>query len=171
VKFSEAERLILINQYQILSMLTTDSHEKEYYDLGREALEEGYEQLYDEFLPSVAAPLSSDVFHLVFDILDVYRTIHYYVINNPDDVEVTANPGSTFAGFDGNEETEYLALTRFVVNKMGRYDEQASLGSDDFNSHRPMVEKYQHMIEAWKSLGGYSAKLTKEQVLLLLATK
>ena len=166
MELSDAERLILINQYRILAIL--DPKEKDYYEQGCEAMEEGYSQLYEEFLPHLEKPLLDEAYHLVWDILDVYRSIDLYKRSHPDDTEVATHRHATFVGFDGNNETEYLALTRFIIKDMGRYDEQASLGADDFNSHWPMIQQYQDMVEIWKSYGGPAAKLSKEQVMLVL---
>jgi uncharacterized protein len=43
-----------------------------------------------------------------------------------------------FQGFDGNHETEYLSITRFIVDKLERY--QIFKGRD-FNSHSPMISR------------------------------
>lgn len=54
-----------------------------------------------------------------------------------------------FFGFDGNNESEYMSIARFMVEKMGRFE---SFKGRDFNSHAPVVERYRVMTAAFEPM-------------------
>lgn len=60
-----------------------------------------------------------------------------------------------FAGFDGNNEAEYLGIANFLVTDMGRF---AQFKGRDLNSHFPAMDGYRRMLAIWKptraGLGG-----------------
>jgi hypothetical protein len=47
-----------------------------------------------------------------------------------------------FLGFDGNYETEYVSIARFLVEKLDNF---SKFKGREFNSHTPMVERYKRM--------------------------
>jgi uncharacterized protein YfbU (UPF0304 family) len=54
-----------------------------------------------------------------------------------------------FVGFDGNNEIEYLSIARFLVEKLGRFQE---FKGRDFNSHTRLVERYQKMTDLFEPI-------------------
>jgi len=54
-----------------------------------------------------------------------------------------------FRGFDGNHETEYLGVARFIVNYLERFEEFAGR---DLNSHHSVVPRYRKMLEAFRPI-------------------
>ena len=54
-----------------------------------------------------------------------------------------------FSGFDGNYESEYMGIARFLVEKMGRFE---SFNGRSFNSHIPMVGRYSAMTTAFEPM-------------------
>jgi uncharacterized protein YfbU (UPF0304 family) len=137
-------------------------HDKEFWDRAIEVLENGYTELYDEYLPHLEEPLPAGVYQFVRDILNTYHAIDAYKANHPEDKDVA----STFPRFSGNYESEYLALAIFFA-KTQRWD---YLMKDPtlLDSHGPMVPRYEKMIAMWKSYGGQGQTLSREQVLALL---
>jgi len=73
-----------------------------------------------------------------------------------------------FSGYDGNYETEYMSIARFLVEKMGRFE---SFKGRDFNSHYPVVERSRRMTAEFEpmrvSLVGQN-RLSVDQVVKLL---
>ena len=54
-----------------------------------------------------------------------------------------------FFGFDGNYESEYMSIARFLVEKMGRFE---TFKGRDFNSHVPVVDRYRVMTAAFEPM-------------------
>lgn len=163
MELTDIQRVILIRQCSILQLLEQeDGHDREFWDRAIEVLENGYTELYEEYLPHLERPLPVGVYQFVCDILNTYDAINAYMTNHPDDKDIS----STFPGFSGNYEGEYLALAIFFA-KTRRWD---YLMKDPalLNSHGPMVPRYEKMIAMWKSCGGQGQTLSREQVLSLL---
>jgi uncharacterized protein len=61
----------------------------------------------------------------------------------------------TFNGYDGNHETQYMGIARFLVQDMDRF---ATFKGRGFNSHVPSVARYSRMITKFEpmrvNLGG-----------------
>jgi uncharacterized protein YfbU (UPF0304 family) len=54
-----------------------------------------------------------------------------------------------FMGFDGNNETEYLSIARFLVEEMRRFE---SFKGRSFNSHMPTVARYLGMYRLFEPM-------------------
>ncbi|MGE0969627.1 YfbU family protein [Klebsiella sp. WOUb02] len=52
-----------------------------------------------------------------------------------------------FTGFDGNNETKLMSITRFLVNKMDLFQR---FNGRDFNSHIPSMAGYLRMYAVFK---------------------
>lgn len=51
-----------------------------------------------------------------------------------------------FTGFDGNNETELLVVTDFIINKLQRFEE---FKDRDLNSHAPIIGTYSRVLSAF----------------------
>jgi uncharacterized protein len=69
-----------------------------------------------------------------------------------------------FLGFDGNEESKYLNIADFLINKMGRF---SHFEGRDLNSHREMLEIYRNMYEIFDSISS-TGNLTADQIITIL---
>jgi uncharacterized protein YfbU (UPF0304 family)/Arc/MetJ-type ribon-helix-helix transcriptional regulator len=56
-----------------------------------------------------------------------------------------------FPGFDGNNETSYMAYARFLMEVERRFD-YLHLGMDGLNSHIGTITKYKEMLDRWESV-------------------
>lgn len=76
----------------------------------------------------------------------------------------------TFVGFDGNNEAELFTIARFLVDDMNRFSE---FKGREFNSHVPMVEAYQRMLDVFapfrETLDGTT--LTASQLVSILEAR
>lgn len=158
------DRLMLANQYRILSFLDKDS--KSYYNKLIQILERGYEGLYSELTLSFTEPMNRSEITFVMDVLDLHSAIGLYVSLHEDDKEVKEHRCATFLGFAGNQETNYLGLTRYFINIEGKWSDLKE-GGRDFNSHMPMLDHYKKMLIKWGELGR-PYELTREQALAVL---
>jgi uncharacterized protein YfbU (UPF0304 family) len=164
---NEKERLILINQYEILRKL--DANDSERYEKNIEILSNGYEIFYDRLNPWSFDVMPEDESRFVLKVLDLYRFVEFHKENNPEDTEIIEHNWGTFKGFDGNNETDYMGFVQFTINTDGKYTEQLPYqnSTDNYNSHEATAGKYQSMIQKWQELGG-KYKYPKETVLEIL---
>lgn len=72
-----------------------------------------------------------------------------------------------FIGYDGNNESEYFSIARFIVNDMKRFTRFTDRG---LNSHVPMVDAYRRMVRVFEPIRvGRSGRLmTADEVASLL---
>lgn len=124
---------------------------------------------------------SPEVLSEVLDIFDMWRVMKYsfermapedqqHVIDNAKFID----PSKPFPGFDGNNESEYVSVAHFLVEKLDRYSEQKqALKENNFNSHHPTLTSYRRMVEVYKSLIRSKSVLagadfTKEELITIL---
>lgn len=72
-----------------------------------------------------------------------------------------------FIGFDGNNESEYMAIAEFLVDELNRF---VRFKGRSLNSHSPTTDRYQAMCEAFEPMrrGLVGADLTVAQLIKLL---
>ena len=151
MKLSKVERLLLANQYRFLSMLEQESAETEYYDRLRQALEYGYESVYeDRIFRDIFDGLPVEECRFVEQAMALYWVIQRSYENLRDKSRIDEQH-IVFLGFDGNDETEYMAYARYYFESEGHFP-HLKLGSDRFNSHMPMVDRYRRQLEVWESM-------------------
>ena len=151
MEISKKDRVFLINQYRILAALNKD--EAVHYNELIGILENGYEIFYSMIDEWVSDDMPSDEGKFVLNILDLYRAIEDLKRSSKSQ-ELYDHHFSYFAGFDGNNETEYMAFARFLIEKQGKFSEQEQYlrKNDNLNSHMPMIDKYQKMLERAESV-------------------
>ena len=152
LKLSEAERLILINQYEILRKL--DPKRSDDCDLAIEALLSGLSGVYSEVLSRISPEMDPAIFHKAVDILDMY---HRLLASNEElaESEQISEERLHFSGFDGNNESRLMYSATFFVEKMGRYEEIGRIP----NTHAPVVHRYDAMLA---KLSEYGSKYRAE---------
>jgi len=156
------KRYELINQLLILEKLYPE--DADYYSKNRKALENGYELHYSWLTENISDGLSEGECREVLDILDMYRSITFSWQRLHKDIEIPDK--LKFRGFDGNNETELMGYVQYFIIDLGRFDE-LTYGKEFpyFNSHRPMLNKYQRMLIIWRK---YQFDLTEEQINLIM---
>lgn len=110
---------------------------------------------------------------LVVNTLDMWDFIEGCIEKlTPDETErlKAANHGylPKFAGFDGNNESSLMSITRFIVEKMGRF---SRFKERDFNSHSPTAARYRRMTTAFEPIRatlGFGRNLDVDQIIELL---
>jgi uncharacterized protein YfbU (UPF0304 family) len=163
IKLTEAERLILANQYEILSKLD-DGDES----LARLAanLRDGHEWIYEDKLQLSPVLDEGSVQH-VLTILGIYSPLRqsYEELSDKSGINEHA---LTFPGFDGNNEGELLHFSRALAAN-GNYSE--TIGEQARNSHHPTTDLYNRMIAKWRELGEPTYPYSKEQILGILGAR
>jgi hypothetical protein len=153
---TKTERIILANQYQILALL--DKKNATDYDGIREALEDNYPLAYEGFFDRFSDGLTLDECGFVNEVLAMF-----------DALQRTKVAGTQFPGFDGNNETMFMAYARYIRKREGRFD-YLEVGSADLNSHFPSVDGYRRMLAAWER-HGKSYELTADQAKEILESR
>lgn len=140
MELTKKDRLILINQYQILKRLDPDSAKQ--YEQAIEILTNGYTLLYSRLGAGLTdSELCADKAQLVMDIIGACQAIEAYKSANPDDKEVSGHAWAKFRGFDANTEAEYLGYARFLL--------QGNCPA----SEAPTVAKYRMIASIWAAQG------------------
>lgn len=111
---------------------------------------------------------------LVVDTLDTWSFIErgYEELSKADKDRLEAEvpifgKDPRFAGFDGNHETEYMSIARFLVEKMGRFER---FKGRELNSHMPMVQRYKQMNATFEPIRAklIGRELTVDELISLL---
>lgn len=165
LNLTDKERLILANQYEIMSML--DKHSADYYLLMSETLKAGHKWLYDQYFDVLSENLSDDDAQYVLKILGIYSDLRdsYAQLEDKSDIEEKA---LNFLGFDGNNECEYLSFAGNLI-KHRRFE--TTLGKTAKNSHMPTTDVYKRMISCWEGLGSPNYPYPKDTIQKILAAK
>ncbi|MEC5211315.1 uncharacterized protein YfbU (UPF0304 family) [Psychrobacter sp. PL15] len=149
MSFTDTERVILANQYEILGKL---SNEQAYLDLA-ENLKDGHAWIYDQQI-LVSPIFSKEQSDFVVSILELYDAIQ-------DSFDALSDKGSLtpdrvkFPGFDGNNEGEYMRFFSALVK-----NQQFAHVKAHTNSHMQKISTYEGMLSKWESLGkGYMLSL------------
>jgi uncharacterized protein len=147
IRPTKMERLILINQYEILSVLAPSQARDHKVTLA--CLRAGYvdrlridEWLDDEIEPSIHKD--------VFNILELHRALvfSYEKLADKSQVDCTA---IQFSGFDGNYESSYLGYAKHLLDVEGLYSESQNPGG--YDAHWPMLPRYIAMLQKWCEFG------------------
>ena len=144
MEMTNAQRLILSNQYKMMTML--DPANAERYRRLQTIIERGYglqmRELDHEF-----GELKEEPCRTIIDIMEMYHALHVSWSNLQDQQSIDERR-VTFLGFDAATEARYLGYVRFMVNVEGRYT-HFDAGTHGFNAQTPMSEKYQRMLNVW----------------------
>lgn len=96
------QRLILINQFEILQQL--NPYDVDFYSEKIEILKEGYEYHYDDVLGEISNPLPEEKSRFVIDVLNMYRDITFSKVQLSDgNRENFVGVTTYYRGFDFNE--------------------------------------------------------------------
>lgn len=161
---TDKERLILANQYEILSKL--DKNEGDYYARLAGNLRQGHAWLYNQAFDHLAPVLADEQASLVTTILGIYADMKNSYRDIKEETEGIDESRLEFPGFDGNNESELLGFTGALLED-GRYVHL--LGKTALNSHCAMEDTYSRMIGRWHELGEPRYPLSKEHIQSLLS--
>ncbi|WP_411749393.1 YfbU family protein [Serratia marcescens] len=152
ISLSKKEKIVLINQYRILSKLFPE--ESSHYSELISILQNGYSIFYSQLEQWIDDDMPMDKSKLVLNILDLYRIIEDTKRRTKDSTLIKHHY-SYFQGFDGNNESECLSFSHFLIKKQGKFSEQQDylIKNDNLNSHMEMSEKYKAMLGKWESIG------------------
>jgi len=164
---TQTERLILLNQYRILEAVCPDNANA--YKRAQSIVEAGYEAHYEDLYEGInLPPVTAEVSGEVLDILDLHRWLKesYDDLADKSGIDLYR---IEFKGFDGNNEGEQLAYTRFFCAPGEAKYEMLPKG-DNYNSHSQTLDWYRTKLRRWQAIGKPTT-LTKEQILAIIANR
>lgn len=170
ITLSKAQRLILANQYTIMMLL--DKKNAKDYESSREAVTSGYAAAMENLFGWIFDGLPEAGCSLVIRSMSMYEALQrsYKELGKQKATAAGINESQvSYPGFDGNNETTYMAYARYVRGYEGRFDYLDT--EDDCNSHRPMVARYRAMLPLWNDEMEGSYGLTADQMKRLLEVR
>ena len=154
---TKTERLILFNQYSILSELANNAGDKntaDIYEAYKTILVDGYKYEYSQLFDDFGEELSKTKSNFVRNVLKMYRAIYDKARTlSPEEKERYGEHKLKFHGFDGNEETEYFLYCKFIIEDMGEYAEIYENGKNGLNSHCNTINYYNKLLKIWMNAG------------------
>ena len=158
------ERLILANQFKILSII--DKNDSDSHKYCEEIVTHGYEGFYGELYTEIQNPILEEICTETCNILNMYREVENAIaLLNDDEKEKVDLEKINFQGFDANNDRHFGFMT-FLVDKSGRYDEYKG---KDINSHTmSSIGKYKRILRTFNTFGGDKHSMTFDHLKQLI---
>lgn len=150
MEMTNAQRLILSNQYTLMSQLDPQNAEK--YRRLQTVVERGYALQMRE-LDKDFGDMSEELCRQVIDIMEMYHALQesHKMLEDGTRCECDVDARRLqFWGFDAATESHLMHYVRFLTDDEGLYP-QFEKGQHHFNSHTPMLDKYQRMLKVWRN--------------------
>lgn len=148
MEMTNAQRLILSNQYSLMSQMNPENAEK--YRRLQTIVERGYGLQMRE-LDKDFGCLTEEACRNVIDFMELHHALQesYKMLNETNQQHVEARR-LQFLGFDAATESQLVHYVRFLTDEEGLYP-QFDKSEHQFNSQVPMSEKYQRMLQTWRN--------------------
>lgn len=146
MEMTNAQRLIISNQYQLMAML--DPAQAEHYRRLQTIVECGYGLQLRE-LDRHFGEISEEDCRTIIDVMEMHHALQVSC-NNLSDSSAIACRRLNFLGFDAASEPHLLGYVRFLTETEGRYP-QFDASEHGFNAQMPMWAKYQRMLQVWRA--------------------
>lgn len=148
MEITSAQRLILSNQYTIMSLLSPENADK--FRRLRTIVECGYTLQMRE-LEKDFGEISEEMCRQVIDIMEMHHALQEsFNISDSRQCDDLDARRLQFWGFDAATEASLMHYVRFLTHNEGLYP-QFEKAQHHFNSQTPMQEKYQRMLQTWRN--------------------
>jgi uncharacterized protein YfbU (UPF0304 family) len=148
MEMTNAQRLILSNQYYLMSQMDPENAAK--YSRLQTIVERGYglqmRELDKEFCCLKEAECRE-----IIDIMEMFHAMQEStkMLSEVEQADVDQRR-LMFLGFDIATEAQHVNYVRFLVDSEGLYS-QFDKGDHHFNAQMPMLEKYRRMLTTWRN--------------------
>ncbi|PTO93683.1 YfbU family protein [Vibrio splendidus] len=148
MEMTNAQRLILSNQYYLMSQMDPENSAK--YQRLQTVVERGYELQMRELNKEFGCLTEAEC-REVIDIMEMYHAMQESnkMLADQERAEVDQRR-LQFLGFDIASEAQSVHYVRFLVDSEGLYP-QFDKADHHFNSQMPMLEKYRRMLTTWRN--------------------
>ena len=151
IQLTQIERLILVNQYEILKNQNTDDEflVKQYENYIK-ILQDGYAPLYSDIFSVVEAEEDETTFNETVEILEMFRFLKQKIkcLTEEQRQEIKIDK-LDFEGFDANNDDHYFVYKflvedydRFIESKLGYYNSHTQSSLMRYNRMLPVYHKY-----------------------------
>ncbi|OEE99961.1 hypothetical protein A136_17460 [Vibrio crassostreae 9ZC13] len=148
MEMTNAQRLILSNQYYLMSQMDPENSAK--YQRLQTIVERGYELQMRELNKEFGCLTEAECREII-DIMEMYHAMQESnkMLAEQESAEVDQRR-LQFLGFDIASEAQIVHYVRFLVDSEGLYP-QFDKADHHFNSQMPMLEKYRRMLTTWRN--------------------
>ncbi|MEJ2762780.1 YfbU family protein [Photobacterium sp. MCCC 1A19761] len=148
MEMTNAQRLILSNQYNLMAQMDPENAAK--YRRLQTIVERGYGLQMRE-LDKDFGCLSDEECRLVIDYMEMHHALQesYKMLDEGKQADVDPRR-LQFLGFDAATEAQLVHYVRFLTAEEGLYP-QFEKAEHNFNSQVPMKDKYQRMLQTWRN--------------------
>ncbi|WP_122081775.1 YfbU family protein [Vibrio coralliirubri] len=148
MEMTNAQRLILSNQYYLMSQMDPENSAK--YQRLQTIVERGYELQMRELNKEFGCLTEAECREII-DIMEMYHAMQESnkMLAKQERAEVDQRR-LQFLGFDIASEAQIVHYVRFLVDSEGLYP-QFDKADHHFNSQMPMLEKYRRMLTTWRN--------------------
>ncbi|MCJ2375379.1 YfbU family protein [Vibrio sp. ZSDZ34] len=148
MEMTNAQRLILSNQYYLMAKLTPENAAK--YQRLQTIVERGYELQMREMNKEFGC-LVEDECREVINVMEMYHAMQESNKMLTDEERKDVDQRRLqFLGFDIATEAQLVNYVRFLVDSEGLYP-QFDKADHHFNSQMPMLDKYRRMLITWRN--------------------
>lgn len=148
MEMTNAQRLILSNQYYLMSKLSPENKEK--YERLQKIVERGYGLQLRE-LDKEFGRISETDCREIIDIMEMYHAMQEsFKMLNQEQQGLVDKRRLMFLGFDIATEAHLVNYVRFITESEGLYP-QFDKADHHFNSQMPMLDKYRRMLTTWRN--------------------
>ncbi|MBF8999997.1 MULTISPECIES: YfbU family protein [Vibrio] len=146
MEMTNAQRLILSNQYLLMAQLDPSNSAK--YQRLKTIVERGYDLQMSELNKEFGC-LPEEQCRQVINIMEMYHAMQESYNQLSSDAKADVDQRRLqFLGFDAVTENQLVQYVRFLVDSEGMYP-QFEKGEHGFNSQVPMLDKYRKMQAVW----------------------
>lgn len=145
-------RLLLINNYEILKKLSKDHNDK-YYDRCIKILECGYTKNYNELTENISDETDEYIQNFVFDVIKLYDEIYNSYNQLKDNIiknYISSLHRFKLDGFDGNNETKYMSYFNFLLDDDNHWltvqEFVKKFNHYPYNTHSPKINTYSELL-------------------------
>ncbi|WED20788.1 YfbU family protein [Vibrio sp. JC009] len=148
MEMTNAQRLILSNQYYLMSQMNPENAAK--YRRLQTIVERGYGLQMRE-LDKQFGEITEDECREIINIMEMFHAMQESNRMLSDEERSKVDQRRLqFLGFDIASESQLVHYVRFLVDSEGLYP-QFDKADHHFNSQMPMLDKYRRMLTTWRN--------------------